>query len=149
MSEGDMDLQGSHNTRVGFISPLLPVATGGFLHWNEPETNRSWVTHFKISKGDLHSMNRKSRERIVTLNHSVVMSLPPSYNIFDTQLDMLIADEAKTITVITVAQLLKLPHKEVCNKGKRRGENSRHWKTICEMLAKEQPPLPLNPHAFL
>lgn len=40
------------------------------------------------------------------------------------QLDMVIPDEAKTMTVITVAQLLKLLHKEAHKEGKRRGKKT-------------------------
>lgn len=46
------------------------------------------------------------------------------------QLDMLVPDEAKTITVITAAQLLKPPHKKASKEGKRRGKTSGHWKII-------------------
>lgn len=65
------------------------------------------------------------------------------------QLDIMIPDEAKTITVITAAQRLKLPHQEACKERRRRAKPTvgteklflKCWQTI-------KPPLPPNPREF-
>lgn len=116
--------------RVGWIHKDLTLHDWGLYHHFPcqqegffPETHlkysMSWVIIcFKVSEGDFHSVNRKSRERTVNAKPLGGDELYSSYNITEMQLDTLIPDEAKAITVATVAQLLKLPRQEAHKEGK-------------------------------